>query len=185
MEKKFKSANDVFKQMVRIRENYATFDNTKKENPWLFVASKITNHYLDEIARHIELCKKYGNYSFSSNASKESNPHSIKFAWVVRSFMEDTSREEIARISPFMVEGLYVELDNGERMTPYNLYFGCDARFWRDDPEHAQPNGYCYFHYLNALHPVMLPNGKRFIKREWANVSCRYANGLLYDFYRE
>ena len=185
MEKKFKSANDVFKQMMRIEELYATHDNTKKETPWLRVAVKIGKHYMDEIARHIELCKQYGNYSFSKNASKEKDPDCIKFAYVIRSYMQDTSREEIARIAPFMVEGLYFIDDDGNKITPHSLYFGCDARFWRDDPEHAQPNGYCYCHYLNALRPVMLPNGKRFIKREWANVNCRYANGLLYGFYRE
>lgn len=186
MEKKFKSANDVFKQMMRIEELYATHDNTKKETPWLRVAVKIGNHYMDEIARHIDLCETEEQLRrWSDPAQKEKDPERIRFAYVIRSFMRDTSREEIARISPFMVEGLYFIDDDGNKITPHSLYFGCDARFWRDDPEHAQPNGYCYCHYLNALRPVMLPNGKRYIRREWANVNCRYANGLLYDFYRE
>ena len=184
MEKKFKSANDVFNQMARINERYATHDNTKKETPWLRVAVMISDHYLDEIARHIELCKKYGNYSFSKNASKEHDPHRIKFAHAVRSYMEDTSREEIAKIQPYKVEGLYFIDDEGNKVTPHSLYFGCDCRFVHE-PTDAYANGKCFCHYDNALHPVMLPNGKRYIRRDWANVSCRYKNGLLYDFYRQ
>lgn len=184
MEKKFKSANDVFNQMARIRENYATFDNTKKENPWLYVASRIADHYLDEIARHIELCKKYGNYSFSKNASKEHDPHRIKFAHVIRSYVEDTSREEIAKIEPYYCVGLYFIDDDGNKVTPHSLYFGCDSRLFHE-PTDAYTNGKCYCHYDNALHPVMLPNGKRYIRRDWANVTCRYKDGRLYDFYRE
>lgn len=184
MEKKFKSEQDVFKQKIRIMETYGT-PNTEPSNPWLRIANKISDHYLNMIARHVDMFKPGEEFTFCTQYMKGTESCRIKFAHVVRSYMPDTSREEIAKISPFTVEGLYVVLDNGERMTPYSLYFGCDARFWRDDPEHAQPNGYCYFHYLNALRPVMLPNGKRFIRREWANVSCRYANGLLYDFHRE
>ena len=73
-----------------------------------------------------------------------------------------------------VVGDLYVNY-NGHQMTPYNVYFAegynnCAA-------------GAAYFHYDNALHPVLLcRNGEQLIMPEWAGLTADFKGGILRDF---
>ena len=91
----------------------------------------------------------------------------------------DTPREEIERLQPIKVKGLQVNV-NGMILTPTRIWFGIDTT-WR---ENGYPAGRCFYHFGNALHPVML-NGKQYEIQGLANVCARYDGKVIKDFYRE
>ena len=173
MEKKMKSANDVWKQALKCNDLYNPFDNTKKGTSWLKVMWKIYDFYSQNIFRQIEL-----------NHPKE-NPekyYNEKFSYSVRTYMPDTSLEVIHSLKPWKKEGLYCVMDDGEIVVPTRIYFGIDTRLFRKD---GNPCGRAYYHYCCALHPVLLPDGTQYREPNLSNVCCSYKDGLLYNFYRE
>lgn len=154
---KEKSYNDVMRQIARIKERH-------NDNPHYQRAKEIAMYYLDMIARY------------------DLGDRDEKLGYEYRSFVYDTPREVIATLKPRKLVGLWFDY-NGEKVTPCNLYFGIDTRLLWDNG--GQTCGKCFTHYDNALHPVYLPNGERFVWYPLANVNCRYKNGTLYDFYRQ
>lgn len=93
--------------------------------------------------------------------------------------LPDTTRAEIETQQSIKVEGLYAFDDVVNKITPWCIYFGID--FWQNGCE----GGYAYFHYLNALRPVYLPDGTHYRVPHLRNVCAKYKNGVLTDFYRE
>lgn len=154
---KEKSYNDVMQQLDRIHENHSTSEHYER-------ATKIAHHYLSQLSH------------FCDDDNDE------KLGYEYRSFMPDTSLAVIATLKPRKLDGLWFEY-NGEKLTPSNLYFGCDTRLIRSDVDGKC--GKCFTLYDNALRPVYLSNGERFVWYPLANVNCRYKNGRLYGFYRQ
>lgn len=94
----------------------------------------------------------------------------------------DSTREEIAKMEPVRIDGLYFNY-HGEKMTPSYLWFGIDLHTWLDRKDCN--GGECYIHYDNALHPVHLPDGKQLVMPDKRNVSADYKNGVICNFHRE
>lgn len=164
---KRKSYYDVVRQFAYIVDTYGT------ENEHYPRAKAISKHYLDMIGKHFA---RLGDATNRLNYREEKLPHEY------RSFMPDTSLEKIADLKPRKVKGLFFFDREGNKLTPINFYFGCDTRLWREDGETC---GRCFTHYDNALLPVYLPDGARFIWQPLANVSCRYKDGTIYDYHRQ
>lgn len=99
--------------------------------------------------------------------------------------LQDTTHEECAEIQPIHVPGgLYFEY-NGEKRTPYGVYFSSDLREWWDNPE--EYGGRLYTHFDNALRPVFGADGKQFENRAIRSVCARYeaATETIVDFHKE
>jgi len=158
-----KSISMVEGQLGRLTRYY-------KNNHLLPLAEKIANHYKEQIKRTIKV-----NGDYADNEER--------YSYAVRSHEPDTPFQTIKELKEMKVEGLYIVNSNGMKMTPSNLYFGCDTRLW--SPSDGKKCGDAYFHFCSALYPVYLPDGKRFHISGLSNVCCRYKNGILYDWYRE
>lgn len=93
----------------------------------------------------------------------------------------DLTREEIAKLRPMKAPGLYF-LYNGEKRTPYGLYFSSDLReYWNNPEEYA---GRLYTHFDNALRPVFNEDGEQY---EWPGLACvnaHYKDGMICDYYK-
>lgn len=96
--------------------------------------------------------------------------------------IEDLTRDQIAQLEPIEAPGLWFDY-NGERRTPYGLYFSSDLRAWWNNPEEYE--GRLYTHFDNALRPVYGPDGEQFERRGIACVCARYKDGRICDFYKE
>ena len=162
---RMKSLNDVMEQKNRIMTI-----RYKGADRWLKVAIKIADFYSFNIVRQFELENEFKTFAH------------IKRSHAVRSYMQDTSLDIIRNLKPWKKHGLYAYDDHGNKITPYSLYFGIDTRLFRKD---GVACGRCYFHYLNALRPVFLPDGTHYREPQLSNVSCSYKNGVICDFYRE
>ena len=162
---RMKSYDDVTNQLARMQKIHYP-----GANRWMEKARQIAEFYTDNITRQFELENEFTEYAH------------IKRSYAVRSFMYDTPREVIRSLKPFKKNGLYIVEDDGSKTTPSSIYFGIDTRLFRKD---GVACGGAYFHYKCALYPVFLPDGTRYREPRFANVSCRYKNGELYDFYRE
>ena len=92
--------------------------------------------------------------------------------------LPDTTYEERKAQQPIKVEGLYAFDDEGNKITPCCVYFGID--FWQN----GCVGGNAYYHYLNALRPVYLPDGTRYRVPHLRNVQARYKDGVLCEFER-
>lgn len=152
---KHKSYNDVMRQLDNIREQYNGSEHYSR-------ALDIAVYYMARLDGYAEDAEEKLGYEY-------------------RSFVPDTDRSIIKSLAPRKVDGLWFDY-NGEKLTPINLYFGCDTRLFRSD---GMPCGRCYTHYDNALHPVCLPNGDWFIWYPLANVNAHYKDGQIYDYYRQ
>ena len=130
---------------------------------------------------HFEKAKEVARYYLEMIATFDLGDRDERLAYEYRSFVYDTSRDVIATLQPRKIAGLWFYY-HGEKVTPHNLYFGTDTRLMH---EHGEMCGRCFTHYDNALRPVYLPNGKRFTWYPLANVSCRYKDGVIRDYYRE
>ena len=93
--------------------------------------------------------------------------------------LPDTTWEKLKAQQPIKVEGLYAFDDEGNKITPWCVYFSID--FWQN----GCVGGDACYHYLNALRPVYLPDGTRYRVPHLRNVCARYKNGVLNDFYIE
>lgn len=153
---KEKSYNDVMRQLDNIREQYSDSEHYSR-------ALDIAVYYMTRLDGWTEDMDEKLGYEY-------------------RSFVPDTNRAIIKSLEPRKIAGLWFDY-NGEKLTPHNLYFGCDTRLIRSDVDGKC--GKCFTHYDNALRPVYLPNGERFVWYPLANVNCRYKNGMLYDYYRQ
>lgn len=92
--------------------------------------------------------------------------------------LPDTTYDECHAQEPIKVEGLYAFDDEGNKIAPWRVYFGID--FWQN----ACVGGNAYYHYLNALRPVYLPDGTRYRLPNLRNVQARYKDGVLCEFER-
>lgn len=153
---KQKSYNDVMQQLEAIRAKYTT------ENGHYKRAEQIATYYTKQIGQRMEHPDERLGYEY-------------------RTFVPDTSLNVIKSLAPRRLEGLWFDY-NGEKLTPRNLYFGCDTRLFRSD---GQVCGKCFTHYDNALRPVCLPNGKRFIWYPLANINAYYENGIIHGYHRQ
>lgn len=106
-----------------------------------------------------------------------------KRSHAVRSFMDDSSLDFIRNLKPIKVDGLYAFDDYGKKITPHTIFFGIDTRLFR--PIDGEACGYAYFHYLNALRPVFMPDGRHYREPYFCNVCGKYKDGFISDFYRE
>ena len=136
---------------------------------WMKKAYPIAEFYLNNISQQFELERGHETWEH------------IKRSYAVRSYMPDSSREFIQSLQPWEKKSLYVEI-NGKKVTPTSLYFGIDTRLFRPDGSRC---GGAYYHYGCALHPVFLPNGKRYREPQLSNVCADYKNGIVCNFYRE
>lgn len=173
MKQKMKSYDDVYNQSMRCHNLYNNFDNTKKGTIWLKKMWEITDFYMNNIAKQVSI--DYPN-------DKPRKHDKEKFSYAVRSFMYDTDLKTIRSLQPFRLDGLYIIDDNGNKITPRDLWFGIDTRLFR--PDDGEACGYCYYHYNAALYPVYL-DGKRYRRPEWCNVSADYKDGVICNFYRQ
>lgn len=74
-----------------------------------------------------------------------------------------------------VVGDLYVNY-HGHQMTPYNVYFSVGTEICKA--------GTAYFHYDNALHPVLMcRNGDQLIMPEWAGLTADFKDGILRNFH--
>lgn len=153
---KEKSYNDVMRQLDNIREQYNGSEHYSR-------ALDIAVYYMARLDGYAEDMEEKLGYEY-------------------RSFVPDTDRAIIKSLEPRKIDGLWFDY-NGKKLTPHNLYFGCDTRLIHFNG--GETCGKCFTHYDNALRPVYLANGERFIWYPLANVNCYYKNGMLYDFHRQ
>ena len=96
----------------------------------------------------------------------------------------DTPLNVIKALEPMKIEGLYAYDRQGNKVTPYRIYFGINMRELTGNPNETT-NGTAYFHYDNALRPVFKADCSRLVLSHLSNVCCSYDNGILHDWYRE
>lgn len=102
-------------------------------------------------------------------------------------FVPTTPIEVYEKHEPIHVEGLYYEDDDGNKVTPHTVWFSCDTRNWRQDPTLGPGRAKAMYggRRGTTLTPVYTPDGKPFRCDDLCNVSARYRNGVLCDFYVE
>lgn len=93
----------------------------------------------------------------------------------------DTTRAELQKlgIKQIRLSGLYVNYQ-GERITPTRIWFDCDLSGYFENPK--RNGGYAFYHYDNALRPVICPNGNQLRIETLRNVSANYDGAELTNF---
>ena len=94
---------------------------------------------------------------------------------------EDTTREELQEsgIKMIRISGLYVNYQ-GERITPKRIWFDCDLSDYLDNPN--RNGGYAFYHYDNALRPVLCAGGEQLRIENLRNVTAEYDGANITDF---
>lgn len=82
------------------------------------------------------------------------------------------------------VVGLYYVDDEGNKVTPYNLYFSSDMRKCNNDETkvHGRAFTCAMGKHSTTLYPVYLPNGKRYRNADLCGISARYKDNIIKDF---
>lgn len=169
---KYLVENTIDKQGYRMKSiemvvnQYNKMQKDFTNSPHLTLASKILLHYVEAIKYHAEICLLDVN---------------ARYNYIVRSYTRDTPSSVVRTLPDKKVEGLYATDENGNKMTPTNLYFGSDTRFWFEKGDKC---GGAYYRHCSTLYPVYL-NGKRFRINGLCAVCCHYKNGVLTNWYRE
>lgn len=93
----------------------------------------------------------------------------------------DTTRAELQElgIKQLRISGLYVNYQ-GERITPTRIWFDCDLSGYFDNPK--RNGGYAFYHYDNALRPVMHNDREQLRIENLRNVSADYDGANLTNF---
>ena len=83
------------------------------------------------------------------------------------------------------VVGLYYVDDDGNKVTPHNLYFSSDMRKYNNDETQVHGRAFtCAMgKHGTTLYPVYLPNGKRYRNADLCGISARYKENIIKDYY--
>jgi len=100
-------------------------------------------------------------------------------------YVPQTSYEVYHNYPEKKVVGLYYVDDDGNKVTPYNLYFSSDMRFANNDETQVHGRAFtCAMgKHGTTLYPVYLPNGKRYRNANLCGISARYKENIIKDYY--
>lgn len=104
--------------------------------------------------------------------------------WIDYGFVPRTPREVYLNHEPIPVEGLYYKNDEGEHVTPYDVWFSCDSRNWHQNPDCGPGRAMTIYggKYGTTLTPVYLPDGTPYHRDDLCDCSAMYRDGVLCDF---